>query len=143
MECAPRLPPGCDGRIVVAFGVNDTTVEEGATQPRVSAPDSGTHLARMLWDVRDAGWSSLVVGPPPISDPAQNERIAALDMTFLSICRDAGVGYARVFDPLSADPVWMRQVAQGDGAHPGAHGYQRLADLVWTRRLPWITAAMP
>ncbi len=105
VECAPRMPPGCDGRVVVAFGVNDTTVEEGATQPRVSAPDSGTHLAKLLRDARDAGWPSLVVGPPPISDPAQNERIACLDTTFLSICRDAGIGYARIFDQLSADPV--------------------------------------
>ncbi len=97
----------------------------------------------MLWDARGAGWPALVVGPPPISDPAQNERIARLDATFLSICKEAGVGYARVFDQLSADPVWSRQVAEGDGAHPGAPGYQRLADLVWAWWLPWITAAMP
>jgi len=58
-------------------------------------------------------------------------------------CRAGGVVYARVFDQLSADPVWLRQVAEGDGAHPGAHSYQRLADLVWTWWLPWITAAMP
>ena len=143
LECAPRLPPGCEGRVVASFGVNDTTVDQGTAQPRVSAPDSGRHLARFLLEVRGAGWPALVVGPPPISDPAQNERIASLDAMFLSICRDAGVAYARLFDQLSADPVWLRLVAEGDGAHPGAHGYQRLADLVWTGWLPWITAAKP
>jgi len=133
------MPPGCDGRVVASFGVNDTTVDEGTTQPRASAPDSGRHLARFLLEVRGAGWPVLVVGPPPISDPAQNERIASLDAMFLSICRDAGVGY----DQLSADPVWLRLVAEGDGAHPGARGYQQLADVVWTWWLPWITAAKP
>jgi len=91
-ECSPRLPAGCDGRVVVAFGVNDTTLEEATGQQRVSAFDSGAHLARMLWDARDAGWPALVVGPPPVSDPAQ-KRIARLDETFLSICKEAGVGY--------------------------------------------------
>lgn len=142
-ECTPRLPPGCDGRVVIAFGVNDTTIEEGAGQPRVSAPDSAGHLARMLHDVRDAGWPALVVGPPPITDPAQNQRIAGLDATFSGVCADAGVGYVGVFTELSADPTWMRQVAEDDGAHPGADGYRRLAELVWTRWLPWLRAPAP
>ncbi len=142
-ECAPRLPPGCDGRVVVAFGVNDTTIEEGATQPRVPARDSATNLASVLRDLRDAEWPSLVVGPPPIANSAQNKRIADLDTAFSSVCADAGVGYARVFEQLSADPVWMRQVAEQDGAHPGTRGYQRLADLVWPWWQSWITAGIP
>jgi acyl-CoA thioesterase-1 len=92
---------------------------------------------------QDAGWPSLVVGPPPIANSTQNERIADLDAAFSSVCGDAGVGYARVFEQLSADPVWMRQVAEDDGAHPGARGYQRLADLVWPWWLSWITADIP
>lgn len=94
----PRLPLGCDGRGVVAFGVNDTTIEEGAGQPRVSAPDSAAHLARVLHHVREPDWSALVVGPPPIADPAQNQPIAGLDAAFSPVCADAGVGYVGVFD---------------------------------------------
>lgn len=133
-ECTARLPPGCDARVVISLGVNDTTVEDGA--PRVHAADSARHLDGMLRGVQDAGWSALLVGPPPIADPAQNKRTARLEASFSSVCGAAGVDYVRVFDPLLADPVWMREVAAGDGAHPGAAGYQRLADLVWPPRPP-------
>jgi lysophospholipase L1-like esterase len=35
-----------------------------------------------------------------------------------------------VFRPLAADGLWVTEGAAFDGAHPGAAGYQRLADLV-------------
>lgn len=142
-ECTPRLPDGCDGRVVVAFGVNDTTIDVGNTAPRLSPSDSVTNLDRTLREVRDAGWASLVVGPPPIADPDQNDRIARVDTAFSATCEAAGVGYVRVFEDLLADRMWMQQVAAEDGAHPGAEGYRRLADLVWAQWLPWITAEMP
>ncbi len=142
-ECTSRLPNGCDGRVVVAFGVNDTSIESGATEPRVAAADSVAHLARMLSELRDAGWASLVVGPPPIVDPDRNERITHLDTAFSATCKAAGVGYVRVFEDLLADRTWMQQVATGDGAHPGAEGYRRLADLVWVEWLSWVTTHIP
>jgi acyl-CoA thioesterase-1 len=142
-ECTPRLPDGCDGRVVVSFGVNDTTIKAGATGPRLAPADSVLHLARMLSEIRDAGWASLMVGPPPIADPEQNERIARLDTAFSATCTAAGVDYVRVFEDLSADRVWMQQVTADDGAHPGAQGYRRLADLVWVQWLPWVTAGIP
>lgn len=140
-ECAARLPPGCDARVVIAVGVNDTTVEDGS--PRVPAAQSAAHLDELVHGVQDAGWPALVVGPPPISDQASNDRIGRPDAAFAAVCEAAAVGYVPVLDQLSADPVWMRQVAAADGAHPGADGYQRLADLVWPRWLPWITAGAP
>jgi acyl-CoA thioesterase-1 len=143
VECCPRLPDGCDGRVVVAFGVNDTTIDAGATGPRLSAAGSAAHLARMLSEVRDAGWAALVVGPPPIAETDQNERIARLDTVFSATCGAAGVGYVGVFEDLLADRVWMQQVAADDGAHPGAEGYRRLADLVWVQWLPWVAAGIP
>jgi acyl-CoA thioesterase-1 len=48
-----------------------------------------------------------------------------------------------VFEDLLADRVWMQQVAAVDGAHPGAEGYRRLADLVWVQWLPWVAAGIP
>lgn len=134
-ECAPRLPDGCDGRVVISMGVNDTTVEHGAT--RVPAADSASFLERTLDGVRQAGWPALVVGPPPVADRGQNERIAGLEARFLAICEAATVSCVRVFDQLAADPVWMCEVAAGDGSHPGAQGYQRLADLVWPQWYAW------
>ena len=53
-ECSPRLPAGCDARLVVSFGVNDTSVEYG--QQRVDTIGSCAHLTQMLQGARTAGW---------------------------------------------------------------------------------------
>jgi len=135
-ECAQRLPDGCDNRVVVSFGVNDTTWTGSAS--RVEPETSAANLASMLDDVLAAGWGTLVVGPLPISDPDHNLRTAMLDDAFARVCRDAGVEYVRVFEDLLGDETWMRQVEEGDGAHPAAQGYRRLADLVWPRWHAWI-----
>lgn len=49
--------------------------------------------------------------------------------------------FVSVVERLLASPVWMEQIADGDGAHPGAEGYDALADLVlaggW---LDWLRA---
>jgi lysophospholipase L1-like esterase len=40
------------------------------------------------------------------------------------------VPFVSVIESLLAQPVWIEQVAAGDGAHPGAEGYDALARLV-------------
>jgi len=35
-----------------------------------------------------------------------------------------------VFRPLAAGGLWQAEAAQWDGAHPGAGGYQQMADLI-------------
>jgi lysophospholipase L1-like esterase len=127
-ECRARFPGGCEARVVLAYGVNDTTIEDGRlrTPPDVSV----ANLLDLLGTARDHGWPVLVAGPPPIADDAQNARIAALDGRFASVCAEAGVPYVPVFDALRADPVWSEEVRRGDGAHPGAAGYDRLAALI-------------
>jgi acyl-CoA thioesterase I len=120
-EVVPRLPEGVEGRVVLSLGVNDTTVENGAT--RVPADESVANL-RAILDGLDV--PTLVVGPPPVADEEQNVRIADLSSRFADVCRD----YVPVVDALRADDVWMDEVRSGDGAHPGATGYRRLADLV-------------
>lgn len=135
-ECGPRLPPGCVGRVLVAFGVNDTTADGDGT--RVPAAESVTNLEVLLADVVAAGHEALVVGPPPVGDAAQNVRIGVLGRAFATVCDGAGVPVVPVFDALRADPVWMAEVAAGAGSHPGAGGYGRLAELVrpaWNRWL--------
>jgi lysophospholipase L1-like esterase len=79
-----------------------------------------------------------VVGPPPVADAGQNDRIAALDRRFRDAALERGFPYAGVFDALLADPVWMREVRLGDGAHPATAGYTLLADLVQPAWQAWI-----
>lgn len=136
-ECAQRLPADVDRRVVFSFGVNDTTVEGDG--PRVDSEVSVENLAAMLAECAASGWRALVVGPPPIDDVDQNARTAALDRRFAAVCRSAGVAYVPVLDALVADPVWMQQVRDGDGAHPDSGGYRALAALVRPVWEEWTT----
>ena len=72
----------------------------------------------------------IFIGPPPMADAAQNARTRSLSLAFESVARAEGVPYLPVFDRLLDDQVWMDDVAENDGSHPGRKGYERLAALV-------------
>jgi acyl-CoA thioesterase-1 len=50
------------------------------------------------------------------------------------------VPHVAVLASLLAGTAWMREVAAGDGAHPGAAGYAELAALVRPAWDGWIAA---
>jgi lysophospholipase L1-like esterase len=139
-EMTPRLLPGADARVVLSFGANDTTVENG--QLRVAPERSCAALAAILQDEANVARPVLMVGPTPVDDPEQNERIHSLSAAFADECSRAGAAFVSVIEPLLASRVWMTQVAAGDGAHPAAEGYKVLSDLViaagWT---DWLRGA--
>lgn len=135
-ECAPRLPGGSDGRLVVSFGVNDTTVEDG--RQRVSTATSIANLTELLSGARAAGWPVLVVGAPPVADREHSSRTEHLDQRLKDTAIQLSVAYVSPFAALSRSSVWMRQVAVGDGAHPAGEGYALLADLVWGPWSDWL-----
>lgn len=135
-EVGARLLGGCDQRLVVSFGVNDTVVEHAGT--RVAAATSQLNLLTLLREVRAAGLPVLVVGPPPVGDAVHNERLAVLDEHFSRICGAAATPYVPVLASLRDDPEWMAEVRLGDGSHPAAAGYQAFADLVFSRWWSWI-----
>jgi len=126
-EVQPRFPSSCTPFVVFSFGVNDTTLEEG--QPRV--PESQSvgqtreilHLAKQIYTVT-------MIGPPPNADAEQNLRTRRLSHLFAKVAETERVPFLSVFDQLAEDTVWMSEVRTGDGAHPGAAGYARLASLV-------------
>ncbi|MEV0760033.1 GDSL-type esterase/lipase family protein [Nocardia sp. NPDC050435] len=135
-ECAPRLPSSCTGRVVLSFGVNDAMVEHGV--PRVDPEESAANLTKLLGQAAERGWPVLMVAPPPVDDAAHNARTAELDERFAAICAAAEVPYLRVHTALRESAVWMREVRAGDGAHPGAAGYDALAALALPQWLAWL-----
>ena len=137
-EVAVRRGAGAQERLVVSFGVNDTTADGRGT--RVAPERSAANLRTLLADAAGAGLPALVVGPPPVADGAQNRRIAGLDEQFAAAAAEAGAPYVAVFAALRRTPGWMDEVAAGDGAHPGAAGYGLLTDLVAPVWLGWLLA---
>ncbi|WP_218610326.1 GDSL-type esterase/lipase family protein [Pseudonocardia sp. KRD291] len=137
-----RVPGGgpIEARVVVGVGVNDTTASPGTHGPssRVGPAASAAHLEMLLGELSDLGWPVFVAGPPPVADPEQTARIADLDARFAGVCAGLGVTYAPVLGALAEDPVWTAEVAAGDGAHPGAGGYARLAEIVTGAWREWL-----
>jgi acyl-CoA thioesterase-1 len=139
-EALPRLAPRADCRMVLSFGANDTTKEHGSM--RVNFPSSLGTLAAILDDAASMGLRTLVIGPAPVQDREQSERIQRLSTAFGKLCRAQAIPFVDVIEPLLSSPVWMAQVTAGDGAHPAAEGYGVLADLIlaggW---LDWLRQA--
>lgn len=141
-EAICRLAGVRDGRVVFSFGVNDTTVELGSL--RVTPEDSAAALQRILSKARDR-YPVLVVGPPAIADPDQNQRILALSQRYAQISHELGISYLETCAPLSQSPIWLKEAQANDGAHPQAQGYAELAQLVsqWTAWQEWFPDNRP
>jgi len=138
-ETGVRRASGCDERLILSFGVNDCALDERG-RCRVEPDRSVANLGRLLADGPAAGLHVLVVGPPPIADPAVNQRVRELNSHFRAVCRRVGTPFVDVFDALVVDEIWGAEVVAGDGAHPGAGGYERLAGLAMPTWLSWIGA---
>ena len=135
-EVAARRAAGSEGRLVVAFGVNDTDAQAGGE--RVAPDRSVANLRELVARAATVALPVLVVGPPPVADPGQNRRIAALDARFAACAAELAVPYVPVFAALAADGRWTDEVVAGDGSHPGARGYAALAELVAPAWRAWM-----
>jgi acyl-CoA thioesterase-1 len=127
-EARPRMRPAGAYGVVFAFGTNDTTEEEGRV--RVAPAEGIDALGRVLDGAQQLGLSAFVVGPAPAGEPAQEDRIRALSAALAPVARQRGVPYVEVADALCANGAWTSEATAGDGAHPGAGGYDELARLV-------------
>lgn len=133
-ECSPRLPDGCDGRIVFSFGVNDTVLENGA--PRVPLAATGANARAIL---RGASrYKLLMLGPPPVDEAAQNERIMQVSKTLAQEARVLGVPFIDLFSPLARDAAYIGEISASDGSHPGSVGYARMAGIVLASPAWWF-----
>ncbi|MDC7122780.1 GDSL-type esterase/lipase family protein [Cellulomonas fimi] len=140
-EADVRLPGVGVGAVVVSFGVNDATLEDG--RRRVPEDRTGDNLRRLVEGARARDLAVLVVGPPPIADDDVDARLVALDAHLHVTAAAVDVPYVPTVGSLLDDPVWRAEVAAGDGAHPGAAGYARLAALVrpsWDALVEDLTA---
>lgn len=140
-EVVPRVTRDADCRIVFSFGANDTAYENGS--PRVPPDGSRENLSRALVDARRQDLPVFMVGPPPVNDHAQQERITTLSAGFREIAARHGTPYVDLVDSLRPSPLWTDELERGDGAHPHSEGYTLIADLIMQTWLAWLTARPP
>ncbi|MFI9326555.1 GDSL-type esterase/lipase family protein [Kitasatospora sp. NPDC052868] len=129
-EIDARTLPDADNRLVVSFGSNDTSLEDGRS--RVAPDRCVENLAALLDGARERGLGVLVVGPPPVVCWGEEHlgRLLGLADALAALCAERGVPFVRVTGELAADRDWVSEALAGDGAHPGEGGYGRLAALV-------------
>lgn len=133
-ECSLRLPEGCDGRVVLSCGVNDTVIENGVE--RVPFEESCKNVREILRGARK--YKLLMLGPPPVEDDEQNERIEALSQAFSREAEALNAPYIGLFAPLVTDALYRSEIAANDGAHPQSTGYARLANIVLSSPHWWF-----
>jgi len=123
--------------VVLSFGANDMLVADNRL--RVPPGRSVGTLNRLIDLTQAAGHGVLVVGPPPVGEPEEDERIRELSSQFAHVVTHRNLRYAETARVLSAHDVWRSEAAANDGSHPGAGGYAALAEIVraagWT---DWI-----
>ncbi|MGC1309316.1 MAG: GDSL-type esterase/lipase family protein [Phormidesmis sp.] len=136
-EAALRLLSPAAARLVFSFGVNDNCLEDG--QLRVSAKGSIDCARRILTQAK-AQFPTLMVGPPPVEDETINDRTVVTSMAYAALCETLEIPYLETYAPLRQNQIWMQEVAQTDGAHPAAAGYEALAQLVstWSDWQAWF-----
>jgi lysophospholipase L1-like esterase len=134
-EAEARLLPEHDGRLVFSFGANDCCPGADGAGVRV-APGQALANAEAILKAARASRLTLMVGPASVGDAATDRRIAELSAEFATLCAGLDVPYLELFSLVAASPVWSREVAQGDGAHPNKGGYEHVAEA-FMRWPPW------
>ena len=135
-ECALRLPAGIDGRVVLSCGVNDTVIEAGAT--RLTLDESFRSVREILLHAA-ATYKTIMVGPPPVNDDAQNQRIKIISEMFARESQTLGVPFIEIFSHLVGDMRYRREIEDSDGAHPRSGGYTRIAQLIGESSAWWFS----
>lgn len=126
-ECSSRLEADCATHVVFSFGANDMTNEQGAL--RVGGIESVANFSSILSSAR-VKYEVLVVGPTPVGEPSQDERILRLCGLYEQAAEKSKVPYLAIARTLATSPLWLREVAANDGSHPGAAGYELIASIV-------------
>jgi len=133
-ECAIRLPEFCDGRIVLSCGVNDTVIEDGRL--RVSLEESCANIKEILLGTQK--FKVIMVGPPPIGEKVQDERIKVLSNSFSYEAEALGIPYIDIFTTLATDDSYKSEVSSNDGAHPRSSGYSKIAKIIGASPFWWF-----
>ena len=116
--------------VVLCVGANDMTeVDKRLRVP----PGIAVRTLNELIDRSEAnGHSVFVVGPPPVGDHDQDERIAELSNQLAHVATHRGLPFVDAAKRLLSHDGWRSEAAANDASHPAAGGYAALADLVLT-----------
>lgn len=140
-EAEVRLPIGIDGRLVFAFGNNDTAFDDAEQRLRLTIDQTLNNTNEIL--AAASSWlPTLMIGPIPAtgSDP-HDARIRELSGRFAELCQRHSVPFMPLSPlPPTVQTVWRKEAEAGDGVHPNAEGYASLARHIeqWNAWQDWF-----
>lgn len=137
LESPARLADAEDPRLILSFGVNDTTVRNGRTRASI---EEGVTAVRSLIEHATGASCVFLVGPPAVADPQQNEQVGARDQAFREEAERLGIRFVSVFRQTLQDRNWQRELMAGDGCHPDSAGYDLLARLIGPPLVDWLAS---
>ncbi|MDB5848516.1 MAG: lipase [Rhodoferax sp.] len=137
-EALARLQAGSHKYLVFCFGANDTT--RLGEDLRVPLARSLAHFSRTVSDAQLLH-PTRVVGPFPVGEATQDARTRELCARYAERARALGVHYLPVAGQLMDSSLWRDDVAASDGCHPGAAGYQLVADMVCAWSAWWFRSS--
>jgi acyl-CoA thioesterase I len=127
--------------VVLGFGANDMIIADNRL--RVAPAAAVRTLNRLLDLAEQRGHGVFVVGPAPVGERDEDERIEELSNQFAHVATHRGIPFVATARRLGATPAWRSEAAANDGTHPGAAGYGALAEIVlaggWTEWLDALT----
>jgi lysophospholipase L1-like esterase len=130
-EAWPRLRAEAAYGVVFAVGANDACGDPTDDDPpRVDRAASVAIVGELLDAAELIGLPAFVVGPPPVGEPNADARVAELTDGYGRLCHARDVPFVPVAATLLGDERWRAEAHAGDGSHPAAAGYARLAELV-------------
>jgi lysophospholipase L1-like esterase len=126
--------PEFERRLIFGLGLSDAFAGTAADEALEAAAD-------LLAAAKATGWPVLVVGPTPIHVRRVEEqgrpdasgildRARRLASELEATCRHLGVPYVDAHARLAESERWRGALARTDGVHPGADGYQCLAEAI-------------
>lgn len=129
-EAWPRLHGEASCGVVFSVGANDAVSERDGEPPRLSVEQSAGTVGSLLDAAAMMELPAFVAGPPPVGGEQADARVLELTEAFSTLCAARAVPFVAVAESLLASRTWLAEAAAGDGAHPGAGGYDQLAELL-------------
>jgi lysophospholipase L1-like esterase len=121
--------------VVISFGANDLY------QGRPLSESVQALQGLLRWSAGE-GLQAFFIAAPPMQDPERDGLRKQLQDALVQVCRDLAVPAQDLPTAVADWSAWRAEARAGDGVHPGAEGYRRVAQAVggWSAWRNWLDA---
>jgi len=133
-EVSVRISERGDRRgVVICFGAND--LYQGRPPH-----ESGQALRGVLQWALSQGLAAFVVAAPPLAEPDLRPKQNVLQKALDRVCSDFATPFLDLPAAVDDWSPWRLEAEAGDGVHPGAEGYRRVAVAfeAWDAWRKWL-----